>query len=399
MQYRTFKFIELSEEDYYTITVQEKQFQIKDNLIFAESGAVANYEIQNDYMIDNNSTIKLVTTTEAVAGQIITIIIESGAYDTGVITAVDNKLKTITYKSLLELFNQEMLNPYREANVDDDIPEIKYSYDAINDTGLILASYYLNSPDKNLRLPLVIRTSGGTDLTAIWQYDENSFNIKEWLINLFNDKNVVVQMKIVFEVDRGYIDCLISQNTTGGYLIKNNQTAQKITLNETQTNTSTVCTVIDSATKEILSNWYLLQDNTVTEDIEANNRVLPYKLVVAEYDQEEAFDTGATEQQVAEDELLYSEFNNYTEIKIDKNSKVFDNLVIGDSVTIIPEIFSMKQTDELFLEEEYEKYLLNSIYTGRKEKSTESRVTYIFGKGRVNYTDIIQQEKLKNRRN
>ncbi len=397
MQYRTFKFTELEEENKYNITISGKQFQVSDNLIFATSGAIAYYEIQNDYMIDNNSTIKLVTTTEAVAGQIITIILDSGAYDTGVITAVDNEIRTITYKSLLELFNQEMLNPFRQEDIDE-VEAITYSYDAINDTGLILAAQYLQSSDKNLRLPLVIRTSGGTDLKAIWQYDENSFNIKEWLINLFNDKNVVVQMKIVFEVDRGYIDCLIQQNTTGGYLIKNNQAAQTITLNETQTNTSTVCAVLDSTTKEVRSVWYLLQDNTVTTNMDAENRVLPYKLIAAEYDEEEAIESGATEQQVAEDELLYSEFNNYTEIKIDKSSKVFANLVIGDSVTIVPEIQEMTKSDNLLSEEEYEKYLIDSVYTGRKEKSTESRVTYIFGKGRVNYTDIIQQEKLKQRR-
>lgn len=397
MQYRTFKFVELDENNKYNITVNSQQFTVSDNLIYATSGAIAYYDIQNDYMIDNNSTIKMVTTTEAVAGQLICIILDSGAYDTGVITAVDNELKTITYKGLLELFNQEMLNPFRQEDIDE-VDAITYSYDAINDTGLILASQFLGSVDKNLRLPLVVRTSGGTDLKSIWGYDENSFNIKEWLINLFNDKNVVVQMRIVFEVERGYIDCLIQQNTTGGYLIKNNQTAQKITLNETQTNTSTVCAVLDSVTKKVLSVWYLLSDNTVTIDMDDENRVLPYKLVVKEFDEDEASESGATEQLAAEDELLYSEFNNYTEIKIDKSSKTFENLVIGDSVTIIPEIFEMKQTDELFLEEEYSKYLLDSVYTGRKEKSTESRITYIFGKGRVNYTDIIQQEKLKSRR-
>ncbi len=392
MQYNTYKFTELDEEDRFTINVNGTEFVVKDNISLSFGGAVGNYNINNDYMIDNNSVINIITETEAVAGQLIAIIDDTGAYDTGIITSVDNKTKTITYKGLLELFNQEMLNPYRSLYTEDDDEYINYEYDAINDTGLILASYFLNTNDKNLRIPLVVRTSGGTDLKAIWNFKENSFNLKEWLINLFNDKNIVLQLKIVFEVNRGYIDCLILQNTSGGVLIKNDIASQKIVLNETQTNQDTVCAVVDSETKELLSQWYLLQNNTISENANAINRVMPYKLIVSELNTEE----NVSEQQAAEEKLLYKEFNNYTEISVDKKDDIYKNLIIGDSVTIVPEIFDMKQNTEIITE--YDKYLIDSVYTGRKENGSSSKVTYIFGKSRVNYTDIIQQEKLKLRR-
>lgn len=61
---------------------------------------------------------------------------------------------------------------------------------------------------------------------------------------------------------------------------------------------------------------------------------------------------------------------------------------IGDSVTIVPKLEEM--SDDKALTNEYADKILKSIYTGKKEDSDNSMVTLIFGKIRINYTDIIQ---------
>ena len=97
---------------------------------------------------------------------------------------------------------------------------------------------------------------------------------------------------------------------------------------------------------------------------------------------------------MAEDNLLYSDFNHYISVVIDRNSPMYPkNLEIGDAVKVVPELQEMTDEDELT--DNYEDKVMDSIYTGRKENSENSQVTLIFGKIRLNYTDLIQMQQHK----
>lgn len=400
MQYRTYKFKELAEP--YTWMFPNAAGEMntyinKDTLVYAAGGAVANYSIDNDYMVANNSTVELAQETDAVAGQIIALIDGSDTHDIGLITSVDNENLKILYKSMLSLFDGNILNPARESGDDS---EIRYLYDGVDGTARILAQYFAsNGVDKFRRLPLRIRTSGGGRdqngnycVPAIWNYKENSVNVRSWLVDLFDKHNVVLQFRLIFEASRAYIEIYIQHNTTGGRLIKANIHGLTVNHTEESAAAATVCEVIDSETKALLSTWYLLDDNTVTQDASAPNRVQPYKLTVSEFDAEN--EDGATPRTIAEDAMLYSDFNHYINITMNRDSGMFPkNLSIGDAVTVVTEIEDMVEGQSI--DEDYEDKVYKSIYTGRKESGTSSEITLIFGKIRISYTDLIQMRQAK----
>lgn len=405
MQYRTYKLQQLPEPYTWTYTPsggKPKSFCNYDTLVYASGGAVASNVIDNDYLVSNNSTVNISRPTKAVAGQIIALIDDTGAYDIGVVTSVDNTKLQILYKSMLELCNDNMLNPMRVVMNENEEAEteVKYLYDAVEDTAQILASFFaVAATDKYRRLPIRLRTSGGGtkadgsyNVPAIWSYKDNSINIRDWLVELFNTHNVVVQCRLIFEVDRAYIELYVSRNTTGGRLLKNNVHSMRITHAEDSSAKATVCMVLDQSTKQLIATYYLQIDNTVTTNPYSNTRVQPYKLITAELDQEN--DDGATAKTVAEDNLLYSDYNHYVSVAIDRNSAMYPkNLNIGDAVLIVPELQDM--TDEDALTDNYDDKVMHSIYTGRKEDSESSQVTLIFGKIRLNYTDLIQMQQHK----
>ena len=397
MQYRVYSFQELPLPYNWQLAIENEQyaqFTNRDTLAYATGGAVAAYSIDSDYMVSNNSTVELTGETTAVAGQIITLIDDAGEYDTGVITSVDNKNRKILYKSLLSLFDGDILNPARGSGGEEGEGQISYLYDGVIDTARILASYYAKSnTDKFKRLPIYIRTSGGGKangvyhVPAIWNYTGNTVNVRTWLTDLFNKHNVVLKFRLVFEASRAYIEILILHNTTGGRLIKNNIHGLTVKYTEESVVSATVCQVIDQSDKRLLSTWYLLNDNTVTTNENAPNRMQPYKLTVAEFNSSNT--DGATEQTVAEDALKYSDFNHYINLTINKQSSMFPkNLTIGDAVTVVTELEKMDAATAI--ENDYKDKVYKSIFTGRKESNKSNDVTLVFGKIRISYTDLIQ---------
>ena len=404
MQYRAYKFTELKEAypwDFQTKDEGTFEFWNFDTLTYAAGGVAIGYEIDNDYTVANNSTVYIAEETKAVAGQIIALIDDAGTYDVGVITSVDNEKRKILYKSLLSLFDGAELNPTRDNGTGgEDDPVIKYLYDGVEGTGRIIAAYYASqNTDRYKRLPIIVRTSGGGkdssgkyNVPAVWDYTGNTVNLRTWLVDLFNKHNVVVQFRLVFEASRAYIDVFITHNTTEGRILKNNIHGMTVTHTEDSAAAATVCQVIDGETKTLLSTWYLLSDNTVTRDASSPNRVQPYKLTVAEFNVDNS--DGATEQDIAEDALRYNDFNHYISVKIDRNSAMMPkNLRIGDAINVVTEQDDMMAGDAIV--EDYSERVWKSIYTGRKESSDSSEVTLIFGKIRINYTDLIQMQTMR----
>ncbi len=393
MQYRTYKFQSITPYNWtYTKTDGSyASFTNSDTLVFASGGAVSSYSIDNDYMVNNNSTINIALPSNAVADQIIVLINDNGAYDIGVVTSVDNEKLTIQYKGLMNLMDTDILNPGRVDSIDDDV--ITYKYNAVSGTGYIIASYFCtNATDRYLRLPLVIRTSGSID--AVWEYSGNTVNIKSWLMDIFNSHNVTLRFRLVFEsTSRAYIEIYITQNTTQAKrLLKGNIHSFKIKHEEDTGSNATVCQVINKDTKALIATYYLLSNNSVTTTASHSLRVFPYKLKVAEFDTENT--DGATAINVAKDNLCNTEYNHYLSISLDKNSKCIpDNMEIGDPILVVPTIEKMTVSDSI--NNSYADKVYDTIYTGRKESSKSSEITYILGKSRINYTDLIQMQNMK----
>lgn len=414
----------------FTLTTLPNDYQtddIKDTLSFATTGAVASYEIKEDYLSPKNSTINLISKSGAVVGQIIVLIDDMGVYAMGIVTAVDNEKRQIMFRDILELFNDNALNPQRQKQPSDGL-QIAYLYDGVLDTAEMLRVLYLGNVDKYRRLPLLIRTSGGGisngeyNEPAVWSYTDNSFNVRTWLMDLFDRNNIIVQARLVFETNRAYIELTVVKNTTSGWLIKNNIPTLKIGQSEDRSPKATVCQMVyASENKEIIPNgtYYLLVDNTITTNAHIDTRVQPFRLVVAEFDQDKAdeivtnnanktnpshedYDPNyiskpvPTPLQVAENELKYKDFASYIHIEIDRNSKMYPkNMVIGDAVTIVPKMLAMEQDTPILTEDEIEKYKVKTVYTGKSEKSDNSRVSLIFGKIRADFTDWIFLDSYK----
>ena len=214
---------------------------------------------------------------------------------------------------------------------------------------------------------------------------------KQDQFDLFDSHNITLTFNLVFTSGYAYIDVLIAQRSNGEKLIKDNISGMEIEQVAESGAAATVCAVIDRNSKELLSTWYLLTDNTVTQNASEPCRVAPYQLAVQEFDSENS--DGATEEDAAREALQYNGFNHYIRLTLNKDSRMFPELVIGDNVTIVPEIDDL--TPETTIEPIYEDRVFRSIYTGRKESSESSRVTLIFGKIRVNYTDIIQMRQMR----
>lgn len=88
------------------------QYRVYDRrkLAYIDGGYVVDYNIDDDYIVNNNSSISIVKETNAVEGDIIVLIKNSGPFHKGVITSVDNADLTISYKSDKQLFNDNMPN-------------------------------------------------------------------------------------------------------------------------------------------------------------------------------------------------------------------------------------------------------------------------------------------------
>ena len=276
---------------------------------------------------------------------------------------------------MLSIFNVDILNPLRSVLAQTEDDKIKYRYNQENTKTILLSYFAAAAVDKEARYPLDIVISG--EFEAIWTYTGNTLNVRQWLLDLFNDKNVVLQFSLVFEDDTGlsYIRIRMAQVTAVADNIKDNVYCQEIVSSEELKPNATVAWVLDKDNKKLLSTWYLLHDNTVTMDANNANRVYPYLPKAVEYENKD----GATQQLAAEQILLNNLYRHQIKIKYsDLDSPMYPkDLHIGDSVKIINK----------------DGTVFDSIYTG----SEDNKRVLIFGKARTKFSDILL-DKLKSRR-
>ena len=141
------------------------QFRIYDRqtLAYKDGGYVASYTIDDDYIVNNNSTINIIKelNNKVVVGDTIVLIKTSGAYHKGTITTFDNADFKITYKADKELFNDNMLNPYSSFFADESNKEVTVAKRfGIEDVANIIESYFGKANDWLRQLPIKLVTDG-----------------------------------------------------------------------------------------------------------------------------------------------------------------------------------------------------------------------------------------------
>lgn len=231
-----------------------------------------------------------------VVGDIIVLIKDSGVFHKGVITSFDSTDLSILYKSDKELFNDNIINPLRthEVFLDDDesnniagkvgIDYIVGIFDLVfAQTDKVFENEYKKDPLKTL--PIIFETNGNVvdsngNPKILWTWSDNSINLVDWLVELFEKYNITLSWTIDFNISESDIYIrkpkyivTFSAITNGGNIIKDNVDMQDITYTTQELPESTVCYVIDSETKEIilendninLLNPYNSQTNTILD--------------------------------------------------------------------------------------------------------------------------------------
>ena len=266
------------------------QFRIYDRqtLAYKDGGYVASYTIDDDYIVNNNSTVKFVKelNDSVVVGDTIALIQTSGAYHKGTITNFDNADFTITYKSDKELFNDNFPNPYASDFAEKEDLEIVGRF-GIEYIANILNMYFGNANDWARELPLKIITDGDVltengEVAMLWNWSNVSINVVDWLVNLFERYNVSLSWVIDFNIanpitveldsngkirtENGEIDgkiiihnnrnpfyvVTLSAVTNSGKIIKDNVSNLTITYTERELPEATVCVIIDKETKDVV---------------------------------------------------------------------------------------------------------------------------------------------------
>lgn len=258
------------------------QYRVFDRqkLAYIDGGYVANYEIDDDYIVNNNSTISIVKPTTAEVGDVIALIETSGAFHKGIITAVDNSSLTISYKSDKELFNDNFINPLASAFALDTLLEVAGKF-GISIVAEIIKQSWANSEDALKKLPLVVITEGdvldeSNEPKMLWTWDDTSINFVDWLVELFEKYNVVLQWTIDFDSAKTKLNerqpqfiVTLTAVTNKSNIIKDNVTMQTITYTEEELPSATVCKLVSSSTKEMVllsSGKNLLNTQASTQD-------------------------------------------------------------------------------------------------------------------------------------
>lgn len=266
------------------------QFRIYDRqtLAYKDGGYVASYTIDDDYIVNNNSTITIVRALneKVVEGDTIVLIKTSGAYHKGTITTFDNSDFKITYKSDKELFNNNILNPLRKDFIEE-VEEGDRIYTPFGTQYIadIIQLYFGGADDPYRRLPLKVYTDGDVldengKPKMVWTWEDNQINFIDWLVDIFEKYNVVLNWDIDFDIanpiktelkdgkfvldNKGNIVLKNERNanyiirlsalTNSPKIIKDNvnEVMQMITYTEKQLPEATVCSIIDKESKEIV---------------------------------------------------------------------------------------------------------------------------------------------------
>lgn len=380
------------------------------NIIVVSGDAVIEDFIGSQYSVSvlGTAILKIIyeindTLFNVVVGDIIALIEDSEAVHKGVITAVDDVALTISYKGDKELFNDNIPNPFATEfdGADNDVTVVgKFGVDVVIE---LLRHNFVDTGDPLKNLPIVFVADGDVldndgNPKMLWTWDNDSFNVVDWLTELFEKYNLSLYWDIDFDIAQNDLDArapkyivTVSAVTRGGGIIKDNVAMQTIAYKSNELPDATVCNVIDSESKSLLGTYYLYEKDgeySVSEENDAElsdgrQRILPVKTAIVTFNQNSSGTGEITPEDAATDKLIPSQFSQAIEIKINSDSKMFDfvNAKFGDQYRIINEYGT-----------------INSIFTGKKFSNESKWVTLLFGLSRLNYTDIIQLKFRKSRK-
>lgn len=342
-----------------------EQYRVYDrqSLGYVDGGIIRDYVCDFDYLSDNASTMTLTEETYAKKGDIIAAIRGVEKIFLGVITAVDNTKKTISFKHMKELLHDTVLNPFKYTG------SIGYKFDAVKATETILSIAFAATDDPKKKLPLVFETRGEAP-GAVWNDDNPTMAIADFIQFVFDSHNVYLDFELDFENSK--ILCRIVKNSSGGYVIKDNIKLSEPAFDKNELPNYNKAVIYDKDNGSIKGTYYLLSDNTVTATAANAKRLLPVSTKYIEYNA----DKGVTPLELATSELQGNIYNHAILYKLSKEQRLVNPLQfnIGDTVKII------------YQEREYD-----SIFTGLKFNKNDPYYTCIFGKTRIDFTDRLKQ--------
>lgn len=341
------------------------QYRVYDRLSldYVDGGIIKDYVVDMDYISDNASSVTLVEETFAQKGDIIVALEKTRKLFIGCITAVDNTKKKISFKHMKELFNDTVLNIFKYSNI------LGYKFDAVEAIYEILNLAFVKTDDDKKKLPLILEKVSSAS-GAVWTDDSASINILDFLATMFDKFNVYLDIDINFLKNK--LVCKIIKNASKGMVIKDNIKMSEPTFDSNELPTYNKAVVYEEESGKILGTYYLCGDNTITDNAQAENRLLPVKTKYLKFDDSKDI----TELELATSELQGNQCSHCIQYKLSKEQTLVKalNFNYGDAVKII-----------------YEGREYDSVFTGIKYNKSDPYYTCYFGKARIDFTDRLKQ--------
>ena len=344
------------------------RYKIYDRLTLElrDSGVVRDYNIDLDYLTNNNSTMKLVDESRGFKGDILAISEGVSLIVLGVITAVDNTELRIQFKHMKELFNDDILNVFKWTGL------LDRKFDAVQGLRVLIEYGFINTPDSLRRLPLTIRTFG-QNLAAVWTDDSDTIDLLEFIDWAFDHYNVYLAFDIDFANKRIVVD--IIKNDTEGLMLKDNIKLSKPEFDSNELPRENRALLFNKYTGVIANSFFLLQNNTLTTNQAHALRLYPVSTRYVEWDEIDAIREGYTQEELAFSEIGGQIYNHHVQVRLAKKQTMVParRFNYGDQVKII-----------------YEGRSYDTIFTGIKFRKDDPFYICIFGKARIDFTDRMK---------
>jgi len=335
-------------------------------LKLTDSGVVRDYNIDLDYLANNNSTMRLVAESRGFKGDILAISEGVNLIVLGVITAIDNTELRIQFKHMKELFNDNILNVFKWTAL------LGKRFDAVAGLRVLLEYAFINTTDTLRRLPLTIRTFG-QNLDAVWVDDSDDIDLMYFIDWCFDHFNIYISCDIDFANKRIVVD--IIKNDTEGLMLKDNIKLSKPEFDSNELPRENRALLFNKNTGVIQGSFFLLQNNTLTTNQAHAQRLFPVSTRYVEWDEIEAIREGYTMLELAKSELQGNIYNHYVQVRLAKKQTMVParRFNYGDQVKII-----------------YEGRSYDTIFTGIKFRKDDPFYICIFGKARIDFTDRMK---------
>ena len=343
----------------------------RNTLDLVDSGVARDFNVEMDYLTNNNSTLRLVKKSNGFKGDVLAITQGTNLTILGTITAIDNTELRIQFKHMKELFNDPILNVFKWTGL------LNKNFDAVQGLRVLIEYGFINTSDTLRRLPLEIRTFG-QDLDAVWIYDDDTIDMLEFIDWAFEHFNVYLDFDIDF-CNKKIIVSII-KNETAGLLLKDNIALSLPEFDSNELPRENRALLFNKYTGVIVNTWFSLQDNTLTTNQAHTNRLAPVSTRYIEWDEIDAIREGYTQEQLVKSEIQGNIYGHCVQVRLAKKQTMVPARAynFGDKVKVV-----------------YDGRSYETIFTGLKFRMQDPFYTVIFGTARIDFTDRM---KLFNKR-